>query len=140
MRPLIPRDGSPTVTVPYRPAADPDLRCSCHLGWNAFCWSKDLARGTGVWGGAPLGASAPNDDRSGGWAESDRVAEGFETVHEATGLGVGVGVLVEPVGAEVLVGSAVAEDVVRGDDDRVGDGDDGFVRPSSAGEAAVLSA
>src|SRR5690349_4228437 len=69
----------------------------------------------------------------------DLVAEGFEALDEAVLEGVLVAA-VEEVGAEVVVGAAILEEMVGDDQDRVGDGDGGLVGATASGEAMVLGA
>src|SRR6266542_5109884 len=57
--------------------------------------------------------------RSGGGLEGDFVAERFELFDESAGAVLGGVAAGEPVGAELAVGDAVADDVVVGDEDVV---------------------
>jgi len=59
---------------------------------------------------------------SGGGLEGDLVTEGFELLDEPAGAVFGRVAAGEPVGAELAVGDAVADDVVVGDQDVVAGG------------------
>src|SRR3954469_7416400 len=66
--------------------------------------------------------------------DGDLVAERFEPADAAAFYGILIST-VEEVGAEVVVGAAVLEEVVGDDEDRVGDGDGGLVGAPTGGEA-----
>src|SRR5439155_1879076 len=75
---------------------------------------------------------------SGGGLEGDRVAEGFELPDEPTGAVFGRAAAGEPVGAELAVGDAVADDVVVGDQDVVAGGADCLRFAAAAAELPVV--
>jgi hypothetical protein len=81
--------------------------------------------------------------RSPGWLghgfERNALSEALELAHWSTGQAFGILAADEVVAAEFLVGTLVAQDVVGGDKDRVGDRDDRFLVSAAALDAQVLS-
>src|SRR5437870_3930593 len=88
------------------------------------------ARRSGVEGGAV--------SCSGGGLGGERVAEGFELFDEPAGAVFGRAAAGEPVGAELAVGDAVADDVVVGDQDVVAGGADRLRLAAAAAELPVV--
>src|SRR5437773_2603983 len=76
--------------------------------------------------------------RSGGGLEGDFVAERFELFDEPAGAVFGRVAAGEPVGAELAVGDAVADDVVVGDQDVVARGADCLRLAAAAAELPVV--
>lgn len=70
--------------------------------------------------------------------DGDLEAHGFELADESALLGFGISTPVEPVGAELLIGDALAEDVPGDDEDGVADGDGSLLLASAAGDLPEL--
>src|SRR6266536_847801 len=97
----------------------------------------DQAR-TGRAAGPPGVAAIWSVSGSDGGLEGDFVAERFELLDEPAGAVFGRVAAGEPVGAELAVGDAVADDVVVGDQDVVAGGADRFGVAAAAADLPVV--
>lgn len=106
---------SPSVRFTRQFLGEKSSEFGVELGWNASLGPRMLARASGA-GRSPAGFVRAVGRELRGWAEYDGVSERLKSLHEASGLDLGVA-MAKVVRSELLVGLTGAEHVPRREQD-----------------------